>query len=211
MKTEKLIDWLAEDLAFKPPVASKLILFWLPIAALATGIIFLGLVGIRTDLTSTGAMPTLVKVGLGLVIAIAAVRGTRTLLRPEASIAQGIAAPFAVFLSLSLLLALDLASWGQNGFLGRLLGKSITSCLTVIPLLAAIPLVTSLMALRAGATSHPAFIGALAGLASAGLAIVAYGLYCTEDSPSFVAVWYSLAAVIVALVGSMAGRRWLRW
>lgn len=211
MKTEKLIDWLAEDLAFKPPMASKRILFWLPIAALATGIIFLNLVGIRTDLTSTGAMPTFVKIGLGLVMAIAAVRGTRMLLRPEASIVQALAAPLAVFLSLSLLLAIDLAFWGQNGFLGRLLGKSVTSCLTVIPLLSAIPLVTSLMALRAGATSHPAFIGALAGLASAGLAIVAYGLYCTEDSPSFVAVWYSLAAVIVALVGSMAGRRWLRW
>jgi hypothetical protein len=211
MKTETLIDWLAEDLAFKPQRASNRLLIWLPIAALATGIIFLNLAGIRTDLRSTGAMPTLVKIGLGLVIAIGALAGTRTLLRPEASIAQGIAAVFVALLPLSLLLALDLARSGQDGFLGRLLGTSFMSCLTVIPLLAAIPLVTSLMALRAGATSHPAFTGALAGLASAGLAIMAYGLYCTEDSPSFVAVWYSLAAAIVALVGSLAGRMWLRW
>lgn len=211
MKTEKLIDWLAEDLAFKPPRPSKRVLIWLPVAALATGIMFLNLVGIRTDLTSTGAMPTILKIGLGLVVSIAALRGTNTLLRPEASIAQGLAALFAVLLPMSLLLALDLATWGQDGFLSRLLGKSIISCLTVIPLLAAIPLVTSLMALRAGATSHPAFTGALAGLASAGLAIVAYGLYCTEDSTSFVAVWYSLAAVIVALGGSLVGRRWFRW
>ena len=211
MKTEKLIDWLAEDLAVKPPKASTHILIWLPVAALVTGIMFLGLVGIRTDLTSTGAMPTLVKTGLGLVIAVAAVRCARTLLRPEASIDQGLVAIFAVLLPLFLLVALDLASWGQNGFFMRLLGKSILSCLTVIPLLAAIPLVTSVLILRAGAPSHPAATGALAGLASGGLAIMAYGLYCTEDSTSFVAVWYSLAAIIVALGGSLAGHRWLRW
>lgn len=211
MKTEKLIDWLAEDLAFKPPIASKRMLIGMSIAALITGIMFLGLVGIRTDLTSTGALPTLVKIGLGLAFTIAAIRGARTLIRPEASITQGFAPLVAVCLSVSLLLAFDLAFWGRDGFLGRLLGKSIISCLTVIPLLAAIPLATSLVALRAGATSHPAFTGALAGLASGGLAIVAYGLYCTEDSSSFVAVWYALAAVIVALVGSLAGRLWLRW
>jgi hypothetical protein len=211
MQTEKLIDWLAEDLAVKPPRASQRLLIWLPVAALVTGIIFLGQVGIRTDLTSTGAMPTLVKTGLGLVVAIAALRGTRTLLRPEASIARGLAALAAVLLPLSLLLAVDLATWGQEGFLSRMLGKSILSCLTVIPLLATVPLVASLIALRAGATSHPASAGALAGLASAGLAIVAYGLYCTEDSTSFVAAWYSLAAVIVAVVGSLAGHLSLRW
>jgi hypothetical protein len=211
MKTEKLIDWLVDDLAFTPPIAGKRLLIWLPVAALVTSIIFLGLVGIRKDLMSQGAMPTLIKVGLGLLMAIVAVRATWTLLRPEASIAQGVAALMTILLSVSLLLAFDLAMLGSDGFLGRLLGKSIVSCLTVIPLLALVPLCTSVVALRAGATSHPAMTGSLAGLASVGFAIVAYGLYCSEDSISFVAAWYSLAAVLVAAAGSIAGRFWLRW
>lgn len=211
MKTEKLIDWLAEDLAFKPPMAKSRMLVWLPMAAFLTSVIFLSMAGARTDLMSDGAMPTLLKTGLGLVIAIAAVRGTSALMRPEAPDVHGYEALIAVFLAMAFLLTLDLALWGRDGFHVRLAGKSIIYCLTVIPLLATIPLITCLLALRAGATSHPAFTGALAGLASAGFAIVAYGLYCTEDSASFIAIWYSLAAVLVATIGSLAGRWWLRW
>ena len=95
--------------------------------------------------------------------------------------------------------------------LARLFGKGIVTCLTLVPALAALPLIACLTILRRGATSEPMAAGALAGLASAGLAILAYGLFCNEDSPLFIATWYSLAALIVGLAGAALGRAMLRW
>ena len=64
-----------------------------------------------------------------------------------------------------------------------------------------------LFALRRGAPSRPTVAGAFAGLLSAGLAATLYAAHCTDDSPMFVATWYSLAAVIVAAIGAFAGSR----
>jgi hypothetical protein len=108
-------------------------------------------------------------------------------------------------------LGTDLAMHGLERLPDRLFGKSVLSCLTLIPAIAAVPLVAALLALRHGATTAPTASGALAGLASAGLAIVAYGLFCMEDSALFVAIWYTIAAGIVALAGAALGRMMLRW
>ena len=40
---------------------------------------------------------------------------------------------------------------------------------------------------------------------------VVFGLFCTEDSPMFIAIWYSLAAVFVGFVGAVLGRMLLMW
>jgi len=48
-------------------------------------------------------------------------------------------------------------------------------------------------------------------LLSAGLAATLYAAHCTDDSPMFVATWYSLAAVIVAAIGAFAGSRVLKF
>lgn len=90
-------------------------------------------------------------------------------------------------------------------------GKSITACLTIIPALALAPLAASLYVMRGAATTSATAAGGLLGFASAGMAILAYGLFCTEDSPVFVATWYSLAALIAAVVGAALGRILLRW
>ena len=38
-----------------------------------------------------------------------------------------------------------------------------------------------------------------------------YAFHCFDDSPLFVATWYSLAAIPVVAVGALAGYRFLRW
>ncbi|RTL73692.1 MAG: DUF1109 family protein, partial [Bradyrhizobiaceae bacterium] len=38
-----------------------------------------------------------------------------------------------------------------------------------------------------------------------------YASHCADDSPLFVATWYTLAAAFVTLIGAMAGRRVLRF
>ncbi|MCC8951144.1 DUF1109 family protein, partial [Bradyrhizobium sp. Arg62] len=59
--------------------------------------------------------------------------------------------------------------------------------------------------------ARPAVAGAIAGLLSAGLAATVYASHCTDDSPLFVATWYTLATAIVASVGALMGNRALRY
>ncbi|NJO33150.1 MAG: DUF1109 family protein, partial [Rhodospirillales bacterium] len=53
--------------------------------------------------------------------------------------------------------------------------------------------------------------GAVAGLLASGLSAALYATHCPDDSPLFVAVWYTLAVGAVVVVGALAGRRVLRW
>jgi hypothetical protein len=84
-------------------------------------------------------------------------------------------------------------------------------CLANILLLSVIPFVAVLFALREGAPSSPSLAGAAAGLLAGALAATAYVMHCTEDSPLFVAVWYTLAIGLLTLVGLPFGRYMLRW
>jgi hypothetical protein len=53
--------------------------------------------------------------------------------------------------------------------------------------------------------------GATAGLAAAGIGALLYASHCQDDSPLFMATWYVIATVIVALIGALLGTRFLRW
>jgi hypothetical protein len=104
------------------------------------------------------------------------------------------------------LLAVPAAEWGQS-----LVGTNAMFCLKTIPRLAAAPLVAALLALRQGAPEHPALAGAAAGLFAGAIGAAFYATHCPDDSPLFVAAWYTLGIGIVAAVGAAAGSRCLRW
>jgi hypothetical protein len=151
------------------------------------------------------------KLTFGVLLAAGAIVGALRLSSPEERGVRGAAWLIAAVAFLVLLVTYDVVGHGTEAWRGRLLGKGILPCLTLIPALAALPLAASLFALRNGATTAPAMSGALAGLGSAGLAILGYGLFCNEDTPLFIATWYSLAAVITGLVGAILGLRMLKW
>ena len=65
--------------------------------------------------------------------------------------------------------------------------------------------------MRQGAPTRPALAGALAGLLAGGIAATFYAAHCTDDSPFFVATWYTLAIAVLAGIGALAGGRVLRW
>jgi hypothetical protein len=96
--------------------------------------------------------------------------------------------------------------WGQ-----RLVGSNAVFCLESIPFLAAVPLVAALLALRQGAPEYPGLAGAAAGLFAGAIGAHIYATHCPDDSPLFVAAWYSLAIGFVVMAGALAGRRLLRW
>lgn len=211
MRTDDMIDVLVQDLPSQPKPVSTILLRWWPAAATLTGVGFLAITGVRPDLDTAGLAPTLLKLMLGALIALTAIAGALDLSRPEVQAPAASKWLLAVAAFLGLVVATDLLRHGLDGGWARLFGKGIVPCLTLVPSLAALPLIACLTALRRGATTAPVAAGALAGLASAGLAILAYGLFCNEDSPLFIATWYSLAALIVGLAGAALGRVLLRW
>lgn len=211
MQTDEVIKLLVEDLPNTPSDAGALLRFYWPIAGILAGGSFLFGAGFRADLLASGLAATLMKATFGSLLAAVSIIGAFRLSRPEVTAAVAAKGLVAIALFLGVILATEFGTQGLDGWRMRLFGKSILPCLAIIPLIAALPLAASMMALRHGATTEPAAAGALAGLASAGLAIVAYGLFCTEDSPIFMTTWYSLAAVVTGLVGAALGRVLLRW
>jgi hypothetical protein len=93
----------------------------------------------------------------------------------------------------------------------RLIGSNSRLCLVAIPLLSLPPLAAALIGLRHGAPTRPALTGAIAGMLSAGLAATLYASHCTDDSPLFVATWYTIATALVAAIGGLAGAKVLRF
>jgi hypothetical protein len=93
----------------------------------------------------------------------------------------------------------------------RLIGNNSRACMTAIPLMSLPILAGALIGLRHGAPTRPALAGAIAGLLSAGLAATLYASHCTDDSPLFVATWYTLATALVAAVGALAGSKLLKF
>jgi hypothetical protein len=92
-----------------------------------------------------------------------------------------------------------------------MIGKNSWMCMTAIPVLSLPILAGALIGLRHGAPARPAVAGAVAGLLSAGLAATLYASHCTDDSPLFVATWYTLATALVTAVGALAGSKLLKW
>lgn len=93
----------------------------------------------------------------------------------------------------------------------RLVGHNAVHCLSLIPLLSVPSLACLFFALRRAAPQRPPLAGATAGLVSGGVGATLYGLSCPDDSPLFVATWYSIAIGVVATASAFGGGRWLRW
>jgi hypothetical protein len=73
------------------------------------------------------------------------------------------------------------------------------------------PLAILIAVLRGGATTAPVRTGALAGLLAGAIGAVFYAAHCPDDSPFFVACWYTIAIGAVTILGALAGGRLLRW
>jgi hypothetical protein len=210
MKTDQLISALVADRAAARPLSRGLVL-----ALLAGGVISLGiyfaLFGPRPDLAA--ALQTWrfdLKVAAMLLALGLAFQLCRTLARP-------VVPPHAARRLLLLLVlavaavAVELAAVPKDFWRVRLVGGNALVCLTAIPLFALAPLVAILAALRAGAPTSPLRTGAAAGLLAAASGAALYAFHCTDDSPLFVATWYTLAAIPVIVLGAALGHRLLRW
>lgn len=212
MKTDDLIRSLTRDLATPPPRLGARLALGLGLGFLLAAALFFAFLGPRPDIAL--AATTLrfdFKFVVTLSLAAASLFLVLRLARPAAELRP---AAFAMRLVLVLLLTgigyelITLPSvWWQT----VATGKNATICLRAIPALAVPLLIGALIALRSGAPTRPALAGAAAGLLAGGIAATLYAAHCSDDSPLFVAIWYSLAVGIVAAAGAIAGRLMLKW
>jgi hypothetical protein len=212
VKTSDLIRALAADSEVRAmPPGRALALALIPGVAIALGLHF-AVLGLRPQLFALLGEPRLL-LKLCLTFLLAALSGPLVLrlVRPGAGVRRAalmlaIVPALLAAADLAELLAVPAAEWGQ-----RLVGTNAMFCLKTIPFLSAAPLVAALLALRQGAPEHPSLAGAAAGLFAGAIGAALYATHCPDDSPLFVAAWYTLAIGFVAAVGAAAGRRLLRW
>jgi hypothetical protein len=212
MRTSDLIEALSADAATPPARLAPAFQAALAVAVVAAFAAFMALLGPRPDaMAALGTMrfpfKFVVTLALGAAAALAALR----LARPETSFGAA-AAPLAIApVLLAIGVALELIATPAGSWEARLVGSNWLVCLTYVPILSALPLVALTAALRRGAPSSPTATGAIAGLLAGALGATFYAAHCPDDSPLFVAVWYTLGIAIVAGVGALVGRRALRW
>ncbi|MFN7103320.1 MAG: NrsF family protein [Pseudorhizobium sp.] len=211
MKTDELINLLSQDSAIRVRFGQALGLALLA-GVLLAGLFFFAAMGFRPDIDlALESLRFVFKLVVTLVLFLTATNLMMRIGRPGARLQL----PAILLLLVPLLLvgsvvgelvAVPSARWGA-----QMIGHNAYKCLSLIPLLSIGPLSAFILALRQGAPEHPGRAGAVAGLAAGGIAAVFYASNCTDDSPLFVALWYTLAIGIVTGAGYLAGRRWLTW
>jgi hypothetical protein len=212
MKTDQLIAALAVDGA-RPSVAQRRVGAIAVGAALVLALLsFAVALGPRPDFAvAAGTVRFLFKFAVTIALAVPALGLTLALARPNRAVRGWIRALWIAPALLVLAVAAELAVAPADGWTTRLVGQNALVCLTIVPLLSAMPLAILLIALRHGAPDRAGRAGAAAGLGAAGIAAALYAANCNDDSPLFVAAWYPLAIALVAGTGAAIGRRFLRW
>jgi hypothetical protein len=214
MRTDELINALVEDHASQPrrkPIERRLAVAIIAGFAISA-VVFLMSFGMRPDIVSAlGTWRFDMKFADAVVLGIVATSVVLQLSRPTTRLrpaTQALAVPAFLLLAAFIyeLVTVPAPAWpaiamGMNGMM----------CLADIIFLSIFPLGAILYALRQGAPMSPAVTGAAAGLLAGALGAALYAMHCMDDSPLFVASWYTLAIGLMALVGLLVGQYVLRW
>jgi hypothetical protein len=212
MDTDRLIRTLAADNDSRARPVGAVLAMALLVALPVSAAMLLASLGIRQDVMTAMHNPFFdLKFVVTLALAVPAIAISLHLSRPEASLRGR---------GWWLLLPVGILALGISGemmlpqrlpMMERLVGNNSRVCLVAIPAFSLPLLAAALFGLRHGAPARPALAGAVAGLLSAGLAATLYAAHCNDDSPLFVATWYTLAAALVTAIGALAGAKLLKF
>jgi len=212
METNDLIKALAAD-AGQPvrPLAPTWRIAAI-FAVIVAATVFVATLGPRPDfLTAAQTLRFLFKFVFTLTLAVTAFGVARVLSRPGASLHRMAPPLLAAPLLLASAVLVELLVLPADVWATRLIGSNARLCLTFIPLIGFGPLAIFLTVMRRAAPTNPTLAGAISGLLAGGIAATLYAAHCTDDSPLFVAFWYTLAIAILTLLGTVAGTRVARW
>jgi len=214
MRTDELINTLVADHALRPrpkPIQRSLAMAIIAGSAVSVALFSLTL-GVRPDILS--ALITWrfdLKLGDNLVLVIVATWGALRLSSPTTTPLSAMRTLLVPALLLLVAVVYELVTIPASTWPSRAMGVNGVMCLANIILLSLVPLSAVVYALRQGAPMSPAVTGAAAGLLAGAVGGTIFAMHCTNDSPLFVAIWYTLATGLIALTGLMIGRYVLRW
>ncbi|MEC5289198.1 NrsF family protein [Aurantimonas sp. C2-6-R+9] len=212
MDTQFLIETLASDRDRKAHDRGPSWLFLAVLAAGTTGVFFFGAIGLRPDLFYVWETARfLSKFAITGTLAVTAFLAMRASAHPGVSMKRSLEWLFLPGGLLALSVAAELFALSPDLWATSLTGMNFLFCVIAIISLGTPLLIMFLWALRRQAPTRPALAGAMAGLAAASMAALFYTARCPNDSPLFVAAWYSFASLILVAAGAFAGNRVLRW
>jgi hypothetical protein len=213
MKTERLIDALSSNLE---PIQSgrlgRTLALAIIVGAIAAFCVMLATLGLREDFGDSAHLRFLALKLLfagGLVATGAAL--LIHLMRPGRVGRGRLVFVLVPFIAISVAALAALAWEPAATWYVLFLGTQWATCLICIPLFAAIPFATLTWAVRNGAPTDLRRAGAIVGLVAGALGAAAYAFYCPDDSLPFIAIRYSAAIALCALIGAVFGPRLLRW
>lgn len=215
MNTDRLIDILSVELeAVNSGRLGKTLILAIVTGGAAAFGLMLATVGPRPDLQSTAHIEW---VAVKLLFALSVIGTGAPLLnrsiRPGLEDATNWALVFFPFFA-ALAVALGVLLGQPQAWREMLRGATTVSsvrCLFRIMFFAAIPLAAVIYALRQGAPTRLKLCGGIAGIVAGGIGAAAYAFNCTSDTIPFIAIWYSTAIVLCAVIGAQLGPRVLRW
>jgi hypothetical protein len=213
MDTDELIDRLAADP--RRPAPSLSIVWWgaASLAVALAAVVFFATLGPRLDFAVAAETPRfLFKFVVTTTLAVSSFALVRALSRPGET-AWRKAAPFIATPPALMIIGVvaELLVLPPELRAARMVGTNSLVCLTFIPLIGIGPLAIAIYALRYGAPIRPARAGAVAGVLAGAIAATFYAAHCTDDSPLFVAIWYTIAIGGLALFGAAAAGKFARW
>nr|WP_222858735.1 DUF1109 domain-containing protein [Rhizobium mesosinicum] len=190
----------------------RVFLIALVIGVVISAALLLSTIGIRKNMAEMIETPrVLFKLGITLLLAATATRLAFRIGKPGVSLrsaALTLTLPLAVLIAgiVTELLVVPQADWAS-----RTEGQFSAFCLFFVPTLSIAPLAAILYSIREGAPENPGTAGAVAGLAAGGIAAAIYAWHCPDDSPLFLATWYSIGILVATTAGFLLGRKVLRW
>ena len=212
MKTDDLIGALVQDGATRRPSVGVRMTVALAMGGAVASVLFALILGVRPDIGS--AVQTsrfLLKLAFTVSGFACALWASVQLARPDANLGKVLAGLAIAPVLLALTVAYELTAIAPDQWSTRAIGSNSRICLVAVPLLSIAPLIALLAALRAGAPRSPLTAGAVAGLLAGALGASLYATHCVDDSPLFVALWYTPTIALMVVLGAVAGRRMLRW
>lgn len=212
MKTEDLIGAIAADVAVRGPSLRIRLALALAIGGAVSATLFAFGLGVRPDIGI--AMHTWhfdLKIVTMLAAFLFALWAVVDLARPQAHHRKVLAVLLLAPALLAVGVVIEMLTVPTQAWLARAVGSNSRVCLVAVPILALAPLTGLLAALRAGAPRSPGLAGAGAGLLAGSLAAMLYATHCVDNSPLFVATWYTPAIAVSVLLGFLVGRRVLHW
>ena len=212
MDTSELIRTLAAD-SRRP--ATPLSTAWWAATGLAialAGAAFFAMLGPRPDIaTAAETYRFLFKFLVTITLAASAFSSARALSRPGENWRKAILYLAVAPALIAMAVIVELFTLPSDTWSATIVGRNGFACLTYIMLIGLGPLAIFLWALHYSAPTRPALAGAVAGLLAGGIAATFYAAQCTDDSPLFVAAWYTVAIAGLAILGAVGASRFARW